>query len=97
MGQSRGWRRCGVDEIMATAQISLTESQTNALHRLSVQTGKSEDELLLEAIDKLINDSVPPEIGRRRRLEAAGIWKDRTDLPDFRELRKEWDRFDPSE
>lgn len=39
---------------MTTAQINLTDSQTDALRKLSEQSGKTEEELLQEAINKLI-------------------------------------------
>lgn len=29
----------------------------------------------------------------KKMRQARGLWKDRQDLPDFRELRKEWDRL----
>ena len=79
---------------MTTAQINLTDSQVDALHELSRRTGKTEDELLGEAVEKLIGEA---EVKRQKRLErlrrAKGIWKDRDDLPDFEKLRAEWDRF----
>ncbi|MDP9371895.1 MAG: hypothetical protein M3Q65_05465, partial [Chloroflexota bacterium] len=38
----------------------------------------------------------PEHEGRRSRLrQAEGMWKNRDDLPDSRELRGEWDRFEP--
>lgn len=81
---------------MTTAQINLTDSQANALSALARQTGKSEDELLREAVDKLIGDVETTEEKRREWLEALrgakGIWKDREDLPTAQELRDEWDR-----
>lgn len=84
---------------MLTAQINLTDSQAEALHRLSETTGKSEDELVQEAVNRLIREVSESETVRKRRLEAlrpaAGMWKDRTDLPDFEKMRKEWDRFAP--
>ena len=82
---------------MTTTQITLTDSQVDALHKLSKMTGKAEDDLLQEAVNKLISGVGDEESSRQKRLaalrQAAGIWKDRTDLPDFAELRKEWDRF----
>lgn len=82
---------------MTTAQINLTDLQANALHKLSAQTGKTEDELLQEAVNKLIGEVGEVEAKRHKRLEklrrARGIWKDRDDLPDFEKLRAEWDRF----
>ena len=82
---------------MTTAQINLTDSQVDALQKLSVQTGKTEDELLQEAVNKLIAEVGEAETKRQEWLkslrQAKGIWKDRDDLPDFRQLRKEFDRF----
>jgi hypothetical protein len=53
--------------------------------------GKKKSELIREAVDRLIDKE---SHGRRELIlrEAAGIWKDRTDLPDFETLRDEWDR-----
>jgi len=82
---------------MTTAQINLTDSQADALQKLSAKTGKSEDELLQEAVSKLIGEVGEVEAKRQKRLQrlrrAKGIWKDRDDLPDFKKLRAEWDRF----
>ena len=82
---------------MTTAQINLTDMQAEALHKLSEQTGKTEDELLQEAVNKLISEVSEAEANRQKRLNgmrrAKGIWKDRDDLPDFEKLRAEWDRF----
>jgi hypothetical protein len=36
---------------------------------------------------------LPLEVRRQKLLKSAGIWKDRTDLPDFDKLRAEADRF----
>ena len=43
----------------------------------------------------LVTDLVPPKERTATRAilrEAAGMWKDRTDLPDYQALRKEWER-----
>ena len=83
---------------MTTLQINLTNSQIDALHKLSEQTGKTEDELLQEAVAKFVSEVSEAESERQERLNrlrrARGIWKDRGDLPDFEKLRAEWDRFD---
>lgn len=82
---------------MTTAQINLTDLQANALRKLSEQSGKTEDELLQEAVNKLITEVGEAEAKRQEWLEvlhqAKGIWKDRDDLPDLRKLREEADRF----
>ena len=76
---------------MVRTQIYLTERQRDELAAMAKTAGKKQSELIREAVDRLIAQE-----GRGRReavlREAAGIWKDRTDLPDFRVIRAEWDR-----
>ncbi len=82
---------------MTTAQINLTDSQTELLRELSRRTGKTEDDLLQEAVEKLIGEESAKEVEKQKWLkslkQAKGIWKDREDLPDFTQIRKEFDRF----
>jgi hypothetical protein len=76
---------------MVRTQIYLTEQQRDKLAAIAKTVGKKQSELIREAIDRFI-DQVSSS---RRELvlrEAAGIWKDRTDLPDFNTIRVEWDR-----
>jgi hypothetical protein len=76
---------------MVRTQIYLTENQRDKLVAIAKAVGKKQSELIREAIDRLIDQT-----GRGRRelvlRKAAGIWKDRTDLPDFNAIRAEWDR-----
>jgi hypothetical protein len=76
---------------MVRTQIYLTERQRDELAAIAKIAGKKQSELIREAVNRLIDQS-----GRSRReavlREAAGIWKDRKDLPDFKETRAEWDR-----
>jgi len=76
---------------MIRTQIYLTEYQRNELATMAKSFGKKQSELIREAIDRLIDQT-----GKNHRelvlREAAGIWKDRTDLPDFKSIRAEWDR-----
>ena len=76
---------------MVRTQIYLTERQRDELAAIAKTVGKKQSELIREAVDRLIDEE-----GRGRRetvlREAAGIWKDRNDLPDFRAMRAEWDR-----
>lgn len=76
---------------MVRTQIYLTEQEREALSSISTQVGKKQSELIREAVDELIarySDS------RRQAIldRAAGMWKERDDLPDFGKLREEWDR-----
>ena len=75
---------------MVRTQIYLTERQRDELAAIARTAGKKQSELIREAVDRLIDQE-----GSSRReavlREAAGIWKDRTDLPDFEATRAEWD------
>lgn len=76
---------------MIRTQIYLTENQRDEIAALAKTLGKKQSEIIREAIDRLIHQT-----GRGRReavfRKAAGIWRDRTDLPDFNTIRSEWDR-----
>jgi hypothetical protein len=79
---------------MAETELDLTEKERSILQEIARRTGKSESELIHEAISRLING-----FASENRLslirQAKGIWKDRSDLPVFEDLRREWDRFQP--
>ncbi|MBN1471229.1 MAG: hypothetical protein JW925_05580 [Syntrophaceae bacterium] len=76
---------------MVRTQIYLTENQRKELATIAKTFGKKQSELIRDAIDRLIDQA-----GRGHRefvlRKAAGIWKDRKDLPDFNSIRSEWDR-----
>ena len=76
---------------MIRTQIYLTDKQRAELAAIAKNMGKKQSEIIREAIDRLIDQS-----GQNRKKtalrKAAGIWKDRDDLPDFRAIRSEWDR-----
>jgi hypothetical protein len=76
---------------MIGTELNLTEQERSALREISRLTGKTEDELIREAVGQLI-----AEFQNENRLalmqKAKGIWKDRNDLPAFGDLRREWDR-----
>ncbi len=76
---------------MVRTQIYLTDEERNALAAMARATGKKQSELIREAVDQMIERS---DVNRRRDVltRAAGLWKDRDDLPDFRQLRQQWDR-----
>jgi len=76
---------------MVRTQIYLTENQRDELAAIAKSVGKKQSELIREAIDLLLDQAGS---GRRESVlrEAAGMWKDRKDLPDFKAIRSEWDR-----
>jgi hypothetical protein len=76
---------------MVRTQIYLTEAERERLATLSDKTGKSQSELIREAIDRFLSGrSHADRVTLLRR--ARGMWKDREDLPDFPALRRELDR-----
>jgi Arc/MetJ-type ribon-helix-helix transcriptional regulator len=77
---------------MNIIQITLPETECERLRDLSQRTGKSEGELLREALDLLSAQLMSRDrLDRLRR--AKGIWKDRDDLPELSELREGMNRF----
>ncbi len=76
---------------MVRTQVYLTERECDELAVIAKSAGKKKSALIREAVDRLINEL---GCGRREAVlrVAAGIWKDRTDLPDFKAMRAEWDR-----
>ena len=76
---------------MVRTQIYLTDEEREVLAVLATKRGKKQSELIREAVDRLIQES-SQEYRKAVLAEAAGMWKDRTDLPDLQAMRKEWDR-----
>ncbi len=76
---------------MVRTQIYLTEEERTGLGALVEATGKKQAELIREAIDRLLDT-----VSDRRRASvlnsAAGMWRNRSDLPDFKATRQSWDR-----
>jgi len=67
------------------------DRQRLKLSVMTKNTGKKQSEIIREAFDRLIDQSDQNQKQAVLR-EAAGIWKNRDDLPDFRTMRSEWDR-----
>ncbi|MBW1930946.1 MAG: ribbon-helix-helix protein, CopG family [Deltaproteobacteria bacterium] len=76
---------------MVRTQIYLTERQRNELAAIAKMAGKKQSEIIREAIDLFIDQA---SRSRREAIlnKAAGMWRDRTDLPNFKALRAEWNR-----
>lgn len=74
---------------MIRTQVYLTKTEREELAALADATGKKQSELIREAVDRLIAQSAAK---RSQAIldRAAGMWKDRHDLPDM--LRTKWDR-----
>lgn len=76
---------------MIRTQVYLTDQEKTELEAIADARGVKQSELIREAIDGLID-----KYSRQQRLaalrQARGIWKDREDVPDVRDLRKGWSR-----
>ena len=76
---------------MVRTQIYLTKHEREGLALLTKTTGMKLSELIREAVNRLIDQSSPAN--REAMLKnAAGIWKDRDDIPDFDLSRSDWNR-----
>lgn len=68
--------------------VHLTGEERNALTMIAARTGRTENDLVREAVDDFV-----ASYRKNNRLdllrEACGMWKDRTDLIDFERLRLE--------
>jgi lipase chaperone LimK len=77
---------------MIATQIHLTEQEHDSLQTITLKTGKTFNELIRQALEKLIAEF--DTSARLKKMRAArGMWKHRDDLPDFEEMRRAWERF----
>ena len=78
---------------MPQMTIELSPENSRKLEMIVRQTGKSRDELLNEAVNRLhVAAPAANSDWKEAWRKAAGMWQDRDDLPDFQEMRKSWDR-----
>ena len=76
---------------MVRTQIYLTELQRDELAAIAKHRSKRQSEVIREAVDRFIEQW--SRHGRERILrETAGIWRDRSDIPDYEAIRASWDR-----
>ena len=76
---------------MVRTQIYLTEGERDGLSAVARSTGRRQSELIRDAVDRFLDTTQ----GQRREIilkEAAGLWRDRRDLPDFAATRRSWER-----
>ena len=74
---------------MVRTQVYLTEEEKSSLESTAISQGISQSDLIRRAIDEmLIKTSV---VNKSAILdEIAGIWSQRNDVPDIREMRTGW-------
>jgi predicted transcriptional regulator len=77
---------------MVRTQIYLTAEEREALRDIARRTGKKPSVLIRQAIDALIAE-FQPEDRQARLRQARGLWGGRQDLPEWRSLRREFDRL----
>ncbi len=76
---------------MVRTQIYLTENERDGLDAVARSSGKRQSELIRDAVDRFLDLAQ----GQRREAilkEAAGLWRNRRDLPDFAAARCSWNR-----
>jgi hypothetical protein len=85
-----------IKDKMLQMQIYLTESQCKELFAIAQAEGKKQSQLISEAIDQLIDKA---GFARREAVlrQAVGIWKGRKELPNFKKIRREYDRNETSQ
>ena len=76
---------------MVRTQVYLTEQEKRGLDRVSLSTGKKQAELIREAVDRFL-EQASSEWRDNVLKEAAGLWGNREDLPNFEAERQSWDR-----
>jgi hypothetical protein len=76
---------------MVRMQVYLTEEDQAKIQWLAGETGKTKSELVRQAIKRLVGQFCGEDHKSFLR-QAKGLWKDRTDLPDFTAIRSELDR-----
>jgi predicted transcriptional regulator len=77
--------------VMQRTQIYLSDAERQGLQMLAQQSGRTQSHLIREAIDSFLARHQPQSKLQSLR-QARGLWRQRTDLPDWTSLRQELDR-----
>lgn len=77
--------------IMVRTQIYLTEDERDALGTISDETGRTQSDLIREAVDRFV-DEFKGDHRRAWLQKGFGLWRERDDVPDVAALRREWNR-----
>lgn len=78
---------------MLTTQVALTDQQTQALRSIAQRAGKTETDVIVEAVEQFIAQHTPIDDRQAAQQQAKGMGQNRTDLPDLRTLREESNRY----
>lgn len=74
---------------MVRTQVYLTEEEKSSLESTALSRGISQSDLIRQAIDELLAKS--GGVDKVAILdEIAGIWSERNDIPDIRDMRTGW-------
>ena len=76
---------------MIRTQVYLTKTEKSKLATVAEIKGVSQSVLIRQAVDELLFRNESTDVANVLK-EVAGIWSDRKDLPDVRELRAGWNR-----
>lgn len=76
---------------MVRTQIYLTEAEHAALRSLAAETGRTQSELIRDAVDGYLAEQ-SQDVRVSQLAAARGIWAQRDDLPDFASVRRELER-----
>ena len=79
---------------MIQTQVRLSENTDQLLATLALKQGKQKEDIIVEAVEAFVHKPCAQEEILALRRSAYGIWKDRTDLPDFDEIRKRTRKLD---
>jgi hypothetical protein len=77
---------------MTQTQVTLPDNLDSMLASFALEKGKKKEDIIVEAVEAYIHKTLTPEEILTKRRKAFGMWKDRTDLPDFDALRRSMDR-----